>query len=112
MRMTSLMATWLLPAAAGLAAGLIYFTGLWWTVRRLQTSRRPTVLTLASFALRAVFVLAAFYFVAQGHWERFLGCMVGFLLARVAVTRRLSPQQAPDGQPARASKSLTTGTDG
>ena len=109
--MTSLTATWLLPAAAGLAAGGLYFTGLWWTVRRLKTSRRPTALTLSSFALRTMFVLAVFYFVAQGHWARFLGCMAGFLLARVAITRRLRPPD-PDRRSAKTAKPLTTGTDG
>jgi len=92
--------------AAGLGAGTVYFMGLWWTVNRLKISRRPAVLTLGSFALRAVLVLAVFYLVAQGHWARFLGCMVGFLAARTAITRRLRPE------PTEAFETLTTGMDG
>jgi F1F0 ATPase subunit 2 len=109
MRVPSVIATWIMPAAAGLAAGGIYFAGLWWTVRRLNTSRRPTALTLASFALRAALVLVVFYLVAQGHWERFLGLMAGFVLARAAITRRLRPR-APEHRPAGADRAPATET--
>lgn len=104
--MTTVITTWMMPAAAGLAAGGVYFAGLWWTVNRLKISRRPAVLTLASFALRAILVLAVFYLVAQGHWARFLGCMVGFLAARTAITHRLR------SEPTGAFETLTTGMDG
>jgi F1F0 ATPase subunit 2 len=86
-----------LSIAAGLAAGTVYFIGLWWTVRRLKTSRRPTLLTLASFVLRAVLVLVVFYLAARGHWEGFIGCLAGFVLARLAVTRRLRPRARGGG---------------
>lgn len=96
--------------AIGFAIGALYFLGLWWTVRRLKRSRRPTVLTLASFLSRAALVLVVFYLAAQGRWERFLGCLAGFLLARVVITRRLRPR-APE-QPRPTADPLTTERDG
>jgi hypothetical protein len=30
--------------------------------------------------------LAGFYFVSRGHWERLLLCLLGFVVARLAVT--------------------------
>lgn len=99
-----------LSAAAGLGAGTLYFLGLWWTVRRLRTSRRPTLLTLASFVMRAALVLVVFYLAARGHWEGFLGCLAGFVLARLAVTRRLRPR--PAEETGRSADHLVTGKDG
>lgn len=83
--------------AIGFGAGALYFIGLWWTVRRMKTSRRPTVLTLVSFLMRAALVLVVFYLAAQGQWEGFLGCLIGFILARVVVTRRLRPRAPEQG---------------
>lgn len=89
----------LLYPAIGFGIGAFYFTGLWWTVCRLKTSRRPTVLTMVSFGLRAALALMVFYLASQGHWERFLGCLAGFVLARLAVTRGLRPRAIGEGQP-------------
>jgi F1F0 ATPase subunit 2 len=86
--MTLLLPTTLLCLIIGLSVGLLYFTGLWWTVVRLATARRPALWVLASFILRTGLVLAVFSISAQGRWERFLACLAGFILARVLITRR------------------------
>ena len=82
----------LLALAVGLLLGLFYFGGLWWTVRRLPTARRPALLTLVSLTGRLAITLAGFYLVAGGRWERFAVSVLGFVAARMIVTRRLSPQ--------------------
>lgn len=71
---------------AGLILGVIFFGGLWWTVRRGLGSPRPALLFLSSALLRMGIVVAGFYFVSEGRWQRLLACMAGFILARVAVT--------------------------
>jgi len=86
--MMLLLSTTLLCLIIGLSVGLLYFTGLWWTVVRLTTARRPALWVLASFIVRTGLVLAVFSISAQGHWERFLACLAGFVLARVLMTRR------------------------
>jgi hypothetical protein len=32
-------------------------------------------------------VVAGIYFVADGHWQRLLACLLGFVIARFIVTR-------------------------
>lgn len=72
---------------AGGPLGAIFFGGLWWTIRKGISSNRPARWFLASLLLRMGVVLTGFYFVAAGHWERLAACLVGFLVARIIVTR-------------------------
>jgi F1F0 ATPase subunit 2 len=72
--------------ATGALLGAFFYGGLWWTVRRGVTSRRVALWFLGSLVLRLGVALAGFYFVAGGHWERLLPCLMGFVTARVAVT--------------------------
>jgi F1F0 ATPase subunit 2 len=77
---------------AGIALGLIHFGGLWWTVRQVPTARRPGTLLLVSFVIRTAVMLAGTFWVMDGRWERLAACMVGFLVARVILTRRWGPE--------------------
>lgn len=71
---------------AGFALGLVFYVGLWWTVGRVATFRRPMQSILTSILLRMSVALGGFYAVADGDWTRLLFCLMGFLLARAAVT--------------------------
>jgi F1F0 ATPase subunit 2 len=79
----------LLAFTAGLALGAFYFIALWRTVKKLPDSSRPLRLMLGSFALRMAVVLPGFYFVMGGQWERLAMALIGFILIRVILTRRL-----------------------
>ena len=83
-----------LALAAGVLLGAIFFGGLWWTVRKGISSPWPAFWFFGSLLLRTGIVLAGFYFVSGGHWERLLLCMVGFALGRIVVTR-LTQTTAP-----------------
>jgi len=72
---------------AGLLLGGIFFGGLWWTVRKSVSSQRPALWLLPSLLLRMSITLAGFYFVSDGHWQRWLLCLLGFIMARLIVTR-------------------------
>lgn len=76
-----------LALVAGLILGGIFFGGLWWTVRRGVTSRRPALLFTGSLLLRLAIVLGGFYLVAGHSWQGLLACLVGFTIARLAVLR-------------------------
>jgi F1F0 ATPase subunit 2 len=80
-----------LALVAGLSLGAIFFGGLWWTVRKGVSSKRPALLFLASLLLRTAVVVAGFYVVADGHWQRLLACLLGFAIARFLVTRLAGP---------------------
>ena len=77
----------LLAIAAGIILGVIFFGGLWWTVRKGLSSPRPALLFLGSLIVRMSVVVLGFYFVGQGEWKQTVACLLGFLLARVAVMR-------------------------
>ncbi len=78
----------LAPAlVAGVLLGIMFFGGLWWTVRRGFSSKQPGLWFFGSQLLRMSIALAGFYFVSGGHWERLLVCLLGFLLARLVVMR-------------------------
>jgi F1F0 ATPase subunit 2 len=71
--------------AVGLVLGAVFFGGLWWTVRKGVSSPRPALWFLGSMLLRMGIVLASFYFVGGGQWQRLLGCLLGFVIARFLV---------------------------
>jgi len=76
-------------ALAGLTGGglgAVFFGGLWWTVRKGVSSPRPALWFLGSGLLRMSIVLVGFYFVSGGQWKRALACLLGFIIARFAVT--------------------------
>jgi F1F0 ATPase subunit 2 len=79
----------LLAFFVGMGAGLFYFGGLWWTVRRLPTARQPALLTFGSFLVRTGLSLVAFYFASGGHWQRILASLLGFIIVRVFLVRRI-----------------------
>jgi len=76
-----------LAGIAGLLLGAVFFGGLWWTLRKGLQSPRPGRWLLGSLVLRTGIVLAGFYLVGAGHWERMLACLLGFTIARLALTR-------------------------
>ena len=86
-----------LALAAGVLLGAIFFGGLWWTVRQGIRSRQPALWFLGSLLLRTGIVLAGFYFAADRHWERLLVCLLGFVMARLAVTRLTRRNLKPAG---------------
>jgi F1F0 ATPase subunit 2 len=84
------MAAW----AAGIVLGTIFFGGLLWTIRKGVTSSMPALWFMGSMILRMSVVMAGFYFVSAGHWERLLPCLTGFVMAQLIVTRLTQPAAA------------------
>jgi F1F0 ATPase subunit 2 len=71
-----------LPLAAGLLLGAFFFGGLWWTVIKGVSSPRPALWFFTSMLLRMSVTLPGFYFVGREDWQRWLVCLLGFVLAR------------------------------
>src|SRR3984957_1077693 len=76
-----------LALVAGVLLGAIFFGGLWWTVRKGISSKQPAMLFFTSLLLRTGIALAGFYLMARVGWESLLACAVGFIMARLIVTR-------------------------
>ena len=75
-----------LACLAGAMLGVIFFGGLWWTVRIGVSSENPALWFFASMLLRMSITLAGFYFIGRGNWKRLLLCLLGFVMARLIVT--------------------------
>jgi len=78
---------WALALLAGGVLGVFFFGGLWWTLRRMLTSKHPALWVVSSFLLRVGVAGGGFVLVSAGEWQRVLACLLGFLIARQAVTR-------------------------
>ena len=94
----------LLAVSLGVGLGVIFFGGLWWTVRKGLTSKQPAFWFLGSMLLRTGIVLAGFYFVANQHMERLVACLLGFVIARLVVTQatRTAGETRPTQEPHHA----------
>jgi F1F0 ATPase subunit 2 len=74
-----------LPIGAGL--GLIFFGGLWLTVVRIPSNRRPHLLLAGSFLLRLAVVLAGFYLLTPLGWQAMMIAMASLLITRQVMLR-------------------------
>jgi F1F0 ATPase subunit 2 len=77
---------------AGLLLGAVFFGGLWWTVQKGVASHSPALWFGASLLVRSGMVLGGFYWVSDGDWKRLLGCLGGFVIARLILTRLIAPR--------------------
>ncbi len=73
----------------GVALGVFFFGGLLWTIRRGLASRTPALWFAGSLALRTAVALGGFALVGRGSWLHLSVCLLGFVVGRVIVTRRL-----------------------
>ena len=87
--------TMVLALVTGVLLGAMFFGGLWWTVRKGVSSKRSALWFFGSLLLRTSIALAGFYFIARGHWERLLVCLLGFVIARLIVTRLTRAAEKP-----------------
>jgi F1F0 ATPase subunit 2 len=77
----------ILASLAGILLGTVFYGGLWWTVRSVASSSSVGAWLVGSFLLRAAIAVGGFYGVSRGDWRGLLACLLGFLVARIAVTR-------------------------
>ncbi|MBA7498785.1 hypothetical protein ES704_01522 [subsurface metagenome] len=84
----------LLYLLVGLGLGLLYFGGLWLTIKNMNQARSPIVLTLGSFIIRtgAVF-LVLIYVARQGDWENILILLAGFIGSRIFLSRMIGKRK-------------------
>lgn len=90
-----------LAGLVGCLLGVVFFGGLWWTVRKGLAAKRSALWFLGSLLLRMVVVLAGFYWVGRAHWQRLLLCLAGFVMARLIVTWLTRPTPANPLHPAQ-----------
>ncbi len=97
----------LLALVAGFLLGAVFFGGLWWTVQKGLSSRRPAFWFLGSLLIRTSIAISGFYFASDGHWERLLICMFGFFVMRQVVVRLT---RLPNEDPNQLTKEASNAT--
>jgi len=88
-----------LALVVGAGLGLFYFGGLWLTLQRLPESRHPALFALMSFFGRTVVVVLGIFLVARASWQRVAACLVGFVIVRGLLVRRLGPEKKAAAAP-------------
>jgi F1F0 ATPase subunit 2 len=77
----------LLPFLAGLLLGVLFFGGLWWTIKNSINRPQPALWFLLSWLIRSSSVVIGFYIIAQQQWQRLAVCLLAFIIARFLVLR-------------------------
>ena len=70
---------------AGMILGVIFFGGLWFTVKKAMVSQKSALWFLVSFFIRMGITLLGFYYISSGNWKRLLISVLGFVAARFIV---------------------------
>jgi F1F0 ATPase subunit 2 len=80
-------ASLVIGVAVGLGLSVVFYGGLWITIRRLLVTRHPVAVTLGSMVFRTALTLAGVVLVARGQWQNALACVAGFVIGRIVVSR-------------------------
>lgn len=67
---------------SGALAGLVYFGGLWLTLKKIAEFKLSYSLLLLSFVVRSAIVLLVFYALVIYHWAYLTVALVSFLAMR------------------------------
>lgn len=78
---------------AGGLLGLLYFGGLWLTVKKMMKAKNPGLLYLGSSLLRTAIVITGFYLISGSNWKSWVSCVAGFIIARLILMRFLSKEK-------------------
>ncbi|MGA8135415.1 MULTISPECIES: ATP synthase subunit I [Pseudomonas] len=81
----------LAPLLAGVVLGVVFFGGLWWTVRRAMASPWVGLWFFASLLVRTTIVLVGLYLACGDTWQRWLAALSGFVVARLLIMRLSRP---------------------
>lgn len=79
---------------AGAGIGLVFFSGLWFTVQGIVRKKQAGLILALSFTLRMGLVGISFYLLMGHDWQRLVALAMGFTLARVVMIRRIRRSRA------------------
>jgi len=79
------MADIVVRASAGVMLALMFYGGLWLTLRALAPARHASLLMAGSFWLRTLVVTAGFFWLAGSRFDYAVSTLVGFVAGRLVV---------------------------
>jgi F1F0 ATPase subunit 2 len=91
----------------GIALGALYFWGLWLTVRWLPVARWPGLAAMGSFLGRLAILLLGLVLIARGgRWWALLAALIGVIVGRTLLVRRIGVGVGAEEEPAGAEGGL------
>ncbi|EPR66368.1 ATP synthase subunit I [Cyclobacterium qasimii] len=77
----------LLVLFGGVCLGFLFFGGLWFTSKKMLTSKKVVLWYLGSLFIRVGITLIGFYYLGQNSLEYMVICLFGFIVARFVVIK-------------------------
>lgn len=77
----------------GALLGAFYFNNLWNTVKKVTDEGKQGMFLITGYFVRTGIVLAGFYIIMSGRWERIVVALAGFILMREIMKRVLGRQK-------------------
>ena len=79
-----------LMVLAGFGTGILYFVVLYRTIDTVMHRKKHVKLILfASFVARATVLITVFFILTRGDWRRVVALVIGFMIARFIMIRRV-----------------------
>lgn len=69
----------------GITLSTIYFGGLWYTVKNIESLHRPYFLMIGSYLVRTSTVLFGFYSLLIHHWSYLVVALPAFIITRQVI---------------------------
>jgi F1F0 ATPase subunit 2 len=77
----------------GVLLAIIYLGALWLTLKNLHKRRYAALWLISSLLIRMLLLVFSFYLIlGDGHWERLLAALSGFITMRLLATSNVRRQ--------------------
>ncbi len=70
--------------------GVLFFGGLWLTIKYAMNTRNTGLWFALSMLLRTAIVIGGFYWISQGHLVAIVACLLGFMLSRLWMVKKIN----------------------
>ncbi len=84
----------LMSFLGGALLGAFYFNSLWKTVKKVTDEGKQGMFMITGYFIRTGIVLAGFYIIMSGSWQRIVAALAGFILVREIMKRVFGTQRA------------------
>lgn len=76
----------------GMLLGLVYFGGLYLSIKRMSESKYPAMLMTLSFIIRMGILIGIFFYLSKDGYKNMLFALLGVILTRFILTFTLKGQ--------------------
>jgi len=90
----------LIAFIVGVLAGILFFGGLYLTVKKLTTMKYPALFMMLSLIVRLVILAGGLYLIVDGGMKNVLSAMAGIILVRFVMIAKLGkalPNETTEG---------------